>query len=104
MAELNINLSASIYAKIVIDSLVVRPNTPIILDPITDSYTDYPDANLISYSLDIIEREGITNTVLLENGKNSRFTSDGQGSCRIKLTIEDNLGNTATDEITLYIQ
>lgn len=101
MATMKVNLSASIHAEIYTNDLFVPSNYPAILDPITRSYSDY--APLTYYNLSIVGMSGISNPVLLNNGKNSRFTASGVGTCDIKLTIEDAKGNTDTHTITIGV-
>lgn len=97
---MTISLEAQIHAEIIAMDFVM-PNTPLIIDPLTNSYSDY--APLKTYRLSIIAMSGVSNPSLLQNGKNSRLTVSGQGSITIKLTIEDELGNTDTDEITINV-
>lgn len=101
MAELNINLSAQIHAEIISNTDFIQSDTPLILDPLTKSYSDY--AKLIYYDLKIVSLVGLTNPVILQNGKNSRFTASGNGTCTIELYIEDELGNSDTDTIIITV-
>lgn len=96
-----INLQAKIHAEIYTEDEIVPSNYPAILDPITKSYSDY--GKLVYYRLSIIAMNGISNPVLLQNGKNSRFTASGRGTCTIELLIEDEHGNSDTDEVTINI-
>jgi hypothetical protein len=101
MAELNINLSKQIQAVISGGDKSTLPYVPVILDPITESYSDY--ATLTYYNLTIRNIYGLENPVVLNNGKHSRFTAGGKGECEIELRIEDALGNYATDTIIITV-
>jgi len=101
MANLNINLTKLIHAEITVLDSYTFINSPLIIDPLTKSYSDY--APLVYYNLELIEVSGLENPILLENGKNSRFTAQSNGSCKIQLTIEDEQGNTDTDTITVDV-
>lgn len=94
MAELNINLNAGIHAELIVDSVDMYSNTSIVVDPITNSYSDY--GKLVSYNIQVFSQVGLVALRVLENGKNSRVSSGGQGYMQLKLTVEDELGNTAT--------
>lgn len=100
MAKITIDLEAKIHAEIISQDLVM-PHSPLIIDPITNSYSEF--APLKSYRLSIVGMSGISNPSLLQNGKNSRFTAGGQGYVTIKLFIEDELGNTATAQKKINI-
>lgn len=95
MATIDIKLSNEIHAEILTDLEAVPSNYPLIIDPVTNSFSDL--ATLIHYYLYVEDVVGLTNIKLLQNGKNSRFTADSVGSCKLVLVIEDELGNTATD-------
>ena len=101
MATLTIDLEDGIHAEIVTKNNFTSPNVPLILDPITKSYSDY--APLVYYVLEIKNIIGLIDPRILNNGKNSRFTSDGNGSCNIELYIEDEQGNKDTDIINIII-
>ena len=102
MATMNINVSSTIHAEILLESEFVLSNTPLIIDPLTNSYSDYSKLKL--YKLTIINTsDTIINPQLLENGKNSRFTADGYGEVTIELYIEDEEGYTDTDTITFNV-
>lgn len=99
MAELNIEIEEGIHAEIVGGDKTGLPYVPIILDPISNSYSTLGILN--SYQMLIQNINGLINPSLLHNGKNSRFTAGGTGTCDIRLRIEDDQGNT--DEITIII-
>jgi hypothetical protein len=102
MAELEINLSKQIQAVISGGDRVAYANVPVILDPITKSYSDY--APLTYYNLTIRNIYGLENPVILNNGKHSRFTAGGKGECEVELRIEDALGNYAVDTVIIEIR
>jgi hypothetical protein len=102
MAHININISSKIHAEIDGGDKQGMAYTPILLDPITKSYSTM--APLTYYVLTIENVYGLENPRLLNNGKNSRFTAGGKGECEIKLYIEDELGNSDTDIITIKIK
>jgi hypothetical protein len=101
MAHLEINVNAKIHAEIAEGDQEGLAYTPILLDPITKSYSTM--APLTYYNLTIENVYGLENPKILNNGKNSRFTAGGKGECEIKLYIEDELGNSDTDTITIKI-
>jgi hypothetical protein len=98
--NLNIEFNNGIHAEIKGRDTVMA-NTPLILDPITKSYSE--NGEIIMYRLSIVGMEGITNPVLLNNGKNSRFTASGSGTCTVELYIEDEEGNYDTDSLIINI-
>lgn len=102
MAELNINVSAKIHAEIDGGDRLGFPYTPIILDPITKSYSNI--APLVYYNLSIRNVYGLISPAILNNGKNSRFIAGGKGECEIELFIRDAQGNTDTDVILIQIK
>ena len=100
MARMTVNLASAIHAEIRQGDFSMLPNTSVILDPLTKSYSDEP---LVYYNLSIVSLSGISNPVLLQNGKNSRFSASGRGTVQIKLTIEDAVGKTASHTITINV-
>jgi hypothetical protein len=100
MSNINIKLKKDIYAEIIGESSMLS-NSSMILDPITNSYSEL--GNLEYYSLKVAELSGVYDPVLLENGKNSRFSVSGKGKVVIELLIRDDKGNTATDIITIKV-
>jgi len=101
MATITIDLDAKIQAEIVTRNNFTSPNVPLILDPLSKSYSDY--SPLVYYNLEFSEVTGLIDPRILNNGKNSRFTSNGSGSCIINLYIEDEQGNTDTDSIKIIV-
>lgn len=101
MATITIDLDAKIHAEIVVRNYFTSPNVPLILDPITKSYSDY--SPLVYYNLELSEVTGLIDPRILNNGKNSRFTSDGSGSCMINLYIEDEQGNKDETSIKIIV-
>lgn len=101
MAELNISINAKIHAEIDGGDKTGMSYVPIILDPITKSYSTI--APLVYYNLSIKNVYGLINPVILTNGKNSRFTAGGTGECEVELYIRDKKGNFDTDTITIQI-
>jgi hypothetical protein len=100
MADFNINYDNGIHAEILSRDSVMS-NTPLILDPVTNSYSE--NGELITYKLSIVDVSGVTNPTLLNNGKNSRFTASGNGTCTIELFIEDSEGNYDIDTKVINI-
>lgn len=99
---MNITVSSTIHAEIITEETTVVQNTPVILDPLTNSYSDMGD--LVEYELFIQETTGnITYSEILNNGKNSRLIVSGRGTITVRLNIEDELGNTATTSIVLNV-
>lgn len=101
MADMNINLEAGIHAEIDGGDRNTLPYTPAILDPMTKSYSTYAPLNY--YNLSIRAVSGLRDAVILNNGKNSRFTAGGKGHCDVELTVEDELGNSDKHTIRIYV-
>lgn len=101
MATVNISLKSEIHAEILVDTEVIPSNYPLIIDPITNSYSEF--GLLTYYSLSVEDVVGLTNVALLQNGKNSRLSASGAGSCKLVLTVEDELGNSATNSKIINI-
>lgn len=101
MAEFGITAGTGIVAVIAGGDKNGFEETPIILDPLSESYSGF--APLCFYELVVSNISGLTDIILLQNGKNSRFTASGSGTCDITLNIEDELGNTDSDTITITI-
>jgi hypothetical protein len=100
MGDFNIKFEKGIHAEIV-SSGIAMSNSPLILDPVTNSYST--NGNIITYNLSIIDISGVDNPVLLNNGKNSRFTASGNGTTTVELYIEDDKGNYDTCELIIKI-
>ena len=101
MATITLNIEAKIHAEI-ISTTYSLSDFPIIIDPLTNSYSDF--GKLIRYNLTVNDQtENITNAEILQNGKNSRLIVSGSGTVTIGLEVEDEFGNTDTDEVTITI-
>lgn len=101
MAEINIVLEPSIYAEIAEGDFSMLSNTSVTLDPISNSYSR-PNP-LTYYKLEVVYSKGITDPVILQNGKNSRFSCSGKGYAQIQLYIENSVGESATDYIFITV-
>lgn len=101
MASLNINIEEGIKAVISGGNKTGLTYTPVILDPVSESYSTF--AKLVRYDMFIKNIQGLKDPSLLHNGRNSRFTAGGTGTCDIELIVEDEAGNTASHTITITI-
>lgn len=101
MGDFTVNFTPEIHAEIKGGDKQGLPYTPIIIDPISKSYSTY--GKLIYYSLSLRNIYGLLNPRILTNGKNSRFTAGGKGECQVELFIRDDKGNTDTAIITVKI-
>lgn len=101
MAETTINLNSGIHAELLGPSEMVS-NTSIVLDPISKSYSNY--APLKEYEISVAEFIGISDPVILHNGKNSRLSVAGSGRIVLELLIRDEKGNTDTDILTINVR
>lgn len=102
MATMGINLAGEIHAEIAEGNRYMLSNTSITLDPLTKSYSTI--APLVNYELIVQNVQGVKDYRLLHNGKNSRFSTAGVGSCDIKLILRDEAGNVAEDIITIIVE
>lgn len=101
MATYNLVVEEGIHAEIVNGNINGISNVPIKIDPLTLSYSGL--ATLCFYNLEISNIIDLTFINLLQNGKNSRFSAIGPGSCNLTLLVRDELGNEDTDIITITI-
>jgi hypothetical protein len=101
MAHININVNAKIHAEIAGGDKEGLEYTPIILDPLTHSYSTM--GQLTHYEFTIKNVYGLVKPEILTNGKNSRFIAGGTGECEVELYIEDSMKNSDTDIITIKI-
>lgn len=101
MAVYNIVVGNGIHAEIANGNINSFSNLPIIIDPLSLSYSGL--GVLCFYDLVIDNIVGLTEVNLLKNGKNSRFSAIGPGSCDLTLTVKDDVGNEDTDTITINI-
>lgn len=101
MATVTINVNLEIHAEILGGDKTGLAYSPIILDPITNSYSG--GGELITYQFHISNVVGLITPDILHNGKNSRFVAGGAGSCTVELTVIDDLGNSDTDTITITL-
>ena len=102
MATTDITVNGDeIHAEIKDGNRTMLSNTSIILDPLTCSYSTI--GILCKYNLTIENIIGLTESVILLNGKNSRFSTNGSGSCDIKLMVEDDNNNNDTTTITITV-
>lgn len=101
MAQFTVTVTQGVHAEIVGGDKFGFDSTPIILDPLSLSYSGL--GMLCFYDLVIDNISGLTEVRLLKNGKNSRFTAVGPGTCDIILTVQDEYGNSDTDTITITI-
>lgn len=82
-------------------SATILENVPLILDPLTLSYSNL--GTFCDYEMTIDNISGLSYYDILHNGKNSRFIAEGVGSCDITLTVNDNQGNFDSTIITITI-
>ena len=102
MATLNIQVQGDeIYAEIIGGSFTMLENTTKVLDLLTNSYSTL--GTLCDYNLQVSNVSGLTQFSFLENGKKSRFSAEGTGSCDLTLTVYDDLGNFDSDTITITV-
>lgn len=101
MATMSIGLSATIHAEIAYKTDTVLPNSPLILDPISKSYSEFGE--LVECRLSIVDASGVTSPTILNNGRNSRFTAGGYGTCTVELFIKDDKGNYDTDRLIIKV-
>jgi hypothetical protein len=101
MAEFTITVYSGIHAEIKGGNVSGYNNIPIVLDPLSLSYSGF--GAICEYDLVVSSIVGLTDIVLLKNGKNSRFSAIGPGNCQLTLTIQDEYGNSDTDTITITI-
>lgn len=100
MATMNVNILDDLHAEIAQGDFTMLTNTSELIDPLTKSYGT---SKLVRYRLEVLSVVGLNDFVLLHNGKNSRFSTRGVGSCQIKLTIWDEVGSIDTDLITITV-
>jgi hypothetical protein len=100
MATLEI-LVNGIHAEIKDGDRVMIANSSIKINPLSCSYSTLGVLN--KYTLEVQNVSGLTEYSILENGKNSRFSCVGTGTCDILLTIIDDKLNEDTDTITITI-
>lgn len=101
MAEVTINLLPTIYAEIAEGNFTMRSKSSVTVDPISKSYSDN---GLSRYELSIVYSEGVSNIVVLHNGKNSRISAEGQGYFQLELVVEDLKGLTANHIIIVGVE
>jgi len=100
MAHFDIQIQGNdIHAEFVNGTQTMLQNTSIVLDPIYLSYSNL--GTLSTYNMTVGNISGITQYSILRNGRNSRFSAEGIGTCDITLTIYDDLGNFDTEVITI---
>lgn len=101
MAYFTITVGAGIHAEILGGNVSGYDYIPIVIDPLSLSYSGF--GQICEYDLTISNISGLTDIILLKNGKNSRFTASGPGTCDVTLEIQDEYGNSDTDLITITI-
>lgn len=90
-----------IHAEIAGGSFVLLTDTSAVLDVLSYSYSLLGTLN--QYTLQVSNVSGLTEWRVLENGKNSRFSASGTGSCDLTLTVFDDQGNSDSDTITITV-
>jgi hypothetical protein len=100
MAQIDIDLIATIHAEIAEGNFNMQPKTSVTVDPISKSYSDN---GLTDYSLNVVYSEGVSNIVILPNGKHSRISAEGQGYFQLELTIYDKAGLSDNHIITVTV-
>jgi hypothetical protein len=100
MAQIDIDLIATIHAEIAEGNFSMQPKTSVTIDPISKSYSDN---GLTEYNLSVVYSEGVSNIVVLHNGKNSRISAEGQGYFQLELIIFDKAGLMDNDIITVTV-
>ena len=102
MATLTVQVQGDeIHAEIAGGSFTMLTDTSAVIDVLTNSYSNL--GVLGDYQLLVSNITGLTQIRVLENGKKSRFSAAGTGTCDLTLTVNDDQGNTDSDTITITV-
>ena len=102
MSTYTVTVTGTIFASIVGGDVTMNSDTTIILDVMSESFSELGTLNFFNLTILSIDA-GVTYTKVINNGVNSTFSAVGFGDVVLQLEVQDDAANSDTTTITVTI-